>query len=64
MRINRCKNTSEKNLYERKFNQYKENYQNRKEKYQAGKLKENEFVEWIKNQKEGVNNGTKRNSKK
>lgn len=51
MRINRAKSQKEKNKYESIFNDYKENYQKNKIKYKSGKLKESDFVEWIKNQK-------------
>lgn len=66
MRINRINtdNTKEKEMYQKKFNTYKESYQKKKEQYQSGKLKEKDFVEWIIKQKEGVKNGSTRNSKK
>lgn len=66
MRINRANtnNTKDKEMYQKKFNTYKENYQKKKEQYQSGKLKEKDFVEWIIKQKEGVKNGSTRNSKK
>lgn len=51
MRINRAKNQKEKTKYENIFNAYKENYQKNKIKYKSGKLRESDFVEWIKNQK-------------
>lgn len=66
MRINRTStdNIKEKEMYQKKFNTYKENYQKKKEQYKSGKLKEKDFVEWIIKQKEGVRNGSTRNSKK
>lgn len=66
MRINRTNTDKikEKELYQKKFNDYKESYQNKKKQYQLGKLKEKDFVEWIIKQKEGVNNGSSRNNKK
>lgn len=64
MRINRSKNTQEKEKYERKFNAYKENYERKKKQYNSNKLKENDFVEWITKQKEGVKNGSSRTNKK
>ncbi len=51
MRINRAKNQKEKTKYESIFNVYKENYQKNKMKYKSGKLKETDFIEWIKNQR-------------
>lgn len=51
MRIKRSKNEKEKTQYEKAFNTYKEDYQKKKNKYKTGKLKESDFVEWIKNQK-------------
>lgn len=66
MRINRTNinNIKEKEMYQKKFNNYKENYQKKKEQYKSGKLKENDFVEWIIKQKEGVKNGNTRTNKK
>ncbi len=66
MRINRSSinNVKDKEIYQEQFNTYKKNYQERKEQYKSGKLKENDFVEWIIKQKEGVKNGSTRNSKK
>lgn len=51
MRINRAKEQSEKTLYEKQFNTYKENYQKKKEQYKSGRLNETTFVEWIKTQR-------------
>ena len=64
MRINRTKNNQEKEKYEKKFNAYKENFEKKKKQYNSGKLKENDFVEWIIKQKEGVKNGSSRTNKK
>lgn len=64
MKINRAKDEKEKKKYERQFHQYKENYQKRKEKYIEKKLNENDFVKWIKEQKEGVNSGSTRTNQK
>ena len=64
MRINRTKNNQEKEKYEKKFNTYKENFEKKKKQYNSGKLKENNFVEWIIKQKEGVKNGSSRTNKK
>ena len=52
MRINRCKNQKEKEKYEKYFNKYKESYQKKKTQYNSGKLKEIDFIEWIKQQKD------------
>lgn len=53
MRINRAKNEKEKEKLIKKFEKYKIDYQKNKERYNNGngKLKENDFIEWIINQK-------------
>lgn len=64
MRINRAKCEKDKKKQEKLFNNYKENYQREKEKYISNKLSEQDFVEWIKKQKEGNNNGNTRANQK
>ena len=64
MRINRTKDDKEKHKYLQLFDKYKENFQNKKVQFKSGKLKENDFIEWIINQKEGAKNGSNRTNKK
>lgn len=68
MKINRCKKTSEKEKLIKEFEKYKINYEKNKKKYEKGKITENEFSNWIIEQKnikkEGENNEHKRKSKK
>lgn len=52
MKIKRAKENKEKEYLNKKFEEYKNNYEKQKEKYSIGKLQENDFVEWIKNQKD------------
>ena len=54
MRINRSKSKKEKLIYKKAFDKYKKEYQNKKSKYKLGKLNENDFIEWIKYQKNNI----------
>lgn len=54
MRINRSKTEKEKSIYKKAFDKYKKEYQNKKSKYKLGKLNENDFIEWIKYQKNNI----------
>jgi len=51
MKINRAKTEKEKNTYTKLFENYKISYEKQKGKYRNKKINENDFIEWIKKQK-------------
>lgn len=66
MRINRASNKMEIKKYTQEFDKYKENYQKKKKQYNSKKLREEEFINWIIQQKENIKKNTKdsKNNKK
>lgn len=52
MKINRAKTLKEKNRLIKKFEEYKYKYKEQKEKYKIRELTKEEFIEWIKSQKD------------
>ena len=68
MKINRCKKENEREKLIKEFEKYKTNYEKNKNKYNKGKITENDFSNWIIEQKnikkEGEKDECKRKSKK
>lgn len=52
MRRKRAKTESARQSNEKKYNKYQKEYQNRVVKYNAGKISEEEFIEWLNKQRE------------